>query len=154
MSQSRGEGWHGVASCGGDISGTRIGERRQSGCMVGFVAKSQPTTQCSFTFPLLSTAPFTLTPFVQQVQTRARLHRLHACSPPALKRLACHTSSPQPSPSASLQVKSSPHEPLSQVSAGNGHTCATRTDTRKVECWGRDNYGQSTVSPDVAFLQA
>ena len=36
---------------------------------------------------------------------------------------------------------------LWQVAAGLYHTCAIRADTSKVECWGRDNYGQASKAP-------
>ena len=37
------------------------------------------------------------------------------------------------------------------VSAGGYHTCGIRTDTSLAECWGWNNHGQTTVSPNVQY---
>jgi len=40
-----------------------------------------------------------------------------------------------------------------RISAGLQHTCGIRADNSLVECWGRDNNGQRTVSPNVPYTQ-
>ena len=40
-----------------------------------------------------------------------------------------------------------------RIAAGFYHTCGIRADTSRVECWGYNNWGQSTASPDVEYTQ-